>query len=270
MFQDSDESLFVQKERLRVATILFLLILDALVYFIPYRNNVSIGKLFGIPLWFYFGILNAVLLILVYTLVKGQVILDFSSKKLIFNEFKKKRSWDFSKLLGIYLLAYEGEYLIRVRPQRLLTLDIQVSFENAYKILEKFEELDYKFNTIRSNEPKKITYPFPLLLSKFERKSGGFNPEIPEWYRGITLRTKMISIAIAPLLYVIGGTLIARMPYLVEGLSATRGIVYFIYVFTVFVLFDGGLYFLFGMSFLVVIAKQIYKISSPSHSSEKQ
>ena len=80
----------------------------------------------------------------------------------------------------------------------------------------------------------------------------------------------MISIAIAPLLYVIGGTLIARMPYLVEGLSATRGIVYFIYVFTVFVLFDGGLYFLFGMSFLVVIAKQIYKISSPSHSSEKQ
>jgi hypothetical protein len=245
-------------------------VLDALVYFIPYRNNVSIGELFSISLWFYFGILNAILLILVYTLVKGQVILDFSSKKLTFNEFKKRRSWDFTELLGIYLLAYEGEYLIRVRPKRLLTLDIQVGFEHAYKLLEKFEELGYKFKTIRSNEPKKITYPFPVLFSKFEKKSGGFNPEIPEWYRGITLRTKMISITIAPLLYVIGGTLIARMPYLVEGLSATRGIVYFIYVFTVFLLFDGGLYFLFGISFLVIIAKQIYKISSPSHSSDKQ
>ncbi|MCG3221387.1 MAG: hypothetical protein H7641_08400 [Candidatus Heimdallarchaeota archaeon] len=269
MFQDSDESLFVQKERLRVLTIFFLLLLNAIVYFIPYRNNVLIGELFGITLWFYFGVLNALLLILVYTLVKGQVILDFSSKKFIFNEFKKKKSWDFSELLGIYLLAYEGKYLIRVRPQRLLTLDIQVSFEHAYKILEKFEELGYKFKTVRSNEPKRITYPFPVLFSKFEKRSGGFNPEIPEWYRGITQRTKLISITISPLLYVVGGTLIARMPYLVEGLSSTKGIVYFIYVFTVFLLFDGGLYFLFGVSFLVVLAKQIRKVSSVSHSRDK-
>ena len=269
MFQDSDDSLFVQKERLRVSTIVFLLLLDALVYFIPVRNNVMIGELFGITLWFYFGILNAVLLLLVYTLVKGQIILDFSSKKFTFNEFKKKKTWDFSELLGIYLLAYEGKYLIRIRPQRLLTLDIQVSFDHAYNLLEKFEELGYKFTTVRKNTHKKITYPFPVLISRFEKKSGGFNPEIPEWYRGITLRTKLISIAISPLLYVIGGTLIARIPYLVEGLSSTRGIVYFIYVFTAFLLFDGGLYFLFGVSFLVILAKQIRKASSVSHSSDK-
>ena len=271
MFQTPDESRFVQKERIRIYTIFLLLLIDAIVYYVPYRNDVLIGNLFGISLWFYFGILNALLIILVYMFVKGEVILDFSSQELIFNEFKRSKKWSFSKLLGVYLLAYEGEYLIRIRQQRLQTLDIKVKFDQAYQLVDKFEELGYNFISVRPDKPKRLSYTFPILLSKYEKKPNGFNPEIPEWYRGITLRTKLLSITLSPLLYIISATLIVRIPYLLEGLSFTKGIVTFIYAFTAFILFDGGLYFLFGVSFLVVIAKSITKItsrSSRSHSSD--
>jgi hypothetical protein len=230
---------------------------------------VFIGDLFGITLWFYFGVLNAILILLVYIFVRGYVMLDFTSQKFVFNEFKRKESWDFSKLLGIYLLAYEGEYLIRIRPKKLLTLDFRVKFDQAYELVDKFEELGYKFKNIRFTEPRRLSYTFPILLSKFEKKkTSRFNPEIPDWYRGITLRTKLLSISLSPLLYVIGATLIVRIPYLLEGLSFSKGIVYFIYVFTAFLLFDGGLYFLFGVSFIVILAKGIHKISSNTQSSD--
>jgi len=196
-------------------------------------------------------------------------MLDFSSEKFVFNEFKRKKTWDFSKLLGVYLLAYEGEYLIRIRPQKILTLDFRVNFDQAYKLVKKFEELGYKFKNIRFTEPRRLSYTFPILLSKFEKKKPfRYNPEIPDWHRGITLRTKLLSITLSPLLYVIGATLIAKIPYLFEGFPFTRGIVYFIYVFTAFLLFDGGLYFLFGVSFLVILAKRIQKTSSQTQSSD--
>ena len=268
MFQSTDESIFIQKERIRIYTIFILLLIDAIVYYVPYRNDVLIGNLFGISLWFYFGILNASLIILVYMFVKGEVILDFASQELIFNEFKRSKKWSFSKLLGIYLLAYEGEYLIRIRQQRLQTLDIRVRFEQAYLLVDKFEKLGYSFVSVRPDKPKRLSYTFPILLSKYEKKSNGFNPEIPEWYRGITLRTKLLSITLSPLLYIISATLIVRIPYLLVGLSFIKGIVTFIYALTAFILFDGGLYFLFGISFIVFIAKSITKITSRSHSSD--
>ena len=85
----SDESQYVHKVRTRISTIFLLLILNGIVYYVPYRNNVLIGDLFGLSLWFYFGILNALLIILVYIIVKGEMIIDFSSKEITFNEFKK-------------------------------------------------------------------------------------------------------------------------------------------------------------------------------------
>ena len=123
--------------------------------------------------------------------------------------------------------------------------------------------------TIRQNPSKRISGAFPLLLSKYEnKKQKGFNPEIPAWYRGVTLKTKLISITLAPLFYVLGATLIVRIPHLLTGLTTTKGIVSFIYGFTVSVLFDGGLYLLFGMSIFVLLAKQISRFSSHSQSSE--
>ncbi|MHA1397560.1 MAG: hypothetical protein ACTSSF_07620, partial [Candidatus Heimdallarchaeaceae archaeon] len=70
------------------------------------------------------------------------------------------------------------------------------------------------------------------------------------------------------LLYIIAGTLIVRIPHLLEGLRGTRGIVSFIYGLTAFILFDGGLYFLFGVSFIVILAKRLSRYSSQSHSSD--
>ncbi|MHA1407412.1 MAG: hypothetical protein ACTSSG_08540 [Candidatus Heimdallarchaeaceae archaeon] len=265
----TNESRYVHKEHIRLSTIFLLLLLNALIYYVPFRNDVNIGHLFGITLWFYFGILNAILILLVYVFVRGEVVLDFSTKELIFNEFKRSKSWPFSKLLGVYLLAYDGDYLIRIRPQRLLTLDIRVNFDQAYELIAKFQELGFTFKTIREDKPKRLSYTFPILLSKYDRKPNTkFNPEIPEWYRGITMRTRMISMTLAPLLYIIAGTLIVRIPHLLEGLRGTRGIVSFIYGLTAFILFDGGLYFLFGVSFIVILAKRLSRYSSQSHSSD--
>ncbi|MCK4896975.1 MAG: hypothetical protein KAS47_09205, partial [Candidatus Heimdallarchaeota archaeon] len=61
MSHSTDKSKFMDKEHIRLSTILILLIVDALVYFVPYRNDVLIGDLFGISLWFYFGVLNGIL-----------------------------------------------------------------------------------------------------------------------------------------------------------------------------------------------------------------
>ena len=83
-----------------------------------------------------------------------------------------------------------------------------------------------------------------------------------------SLITKLISITLAPLLYIIAGTLVVRIPHLLEGLTATKGVVSVIYGITAFILFDGGLYFLFGVSFIVLLAKRIYKNSSQSHSQD--
>ena len=268
MFKQPDESLFVQKVHVKISVIFLLLSITAVIYYVPYRNNVLIGNLFGISLWLYFGILNALLVIIVYIFVKGDVILDFEKQEFSFREFNRDRSWQFSKLLGIYLLTYENKYIIRLRPQRLLVLDIRVNFKQAYQLIEKFEALGYSFTSVKRDQIKRLRYSFPLLLSKFERKPNGFNPEIPIWHRGITMRTKLISITMSPLLYIIGATLIVKIPHLLEGLSISRGFVSFLYGLTVFILFDGGLYFLFGISIVVLIAKQLAKISSQSHSSD--
>ena len=262
------QSQFIDREHVRVSTIIVLLILDALVYFVPYRNEVYIGDLFGISLWFYFGLLNAILLILVYVLFRGEVEINFTNKEVIFREFKKAKKWEFSNLLGIYLLAYDGEYLIRVRPKRLLTLDIRVNFETAYRLTDQFKEMGFEFKTVRDDKHKPLSYTFPILLSKYDRKPSGFNPEIPHWSRGITQRTKLVSIALSPLLYIISATLIVRIPHLLDGLSGTKGIVSFIYGFTAFLLFDGGLYLLFGISLVAILVKQITRFTTHSHSSD--
>lgn len=265
MLIESDESLYVHKARAKLSTIILLLMIDAIVYYIPFRNEVYIGDLFGVSLWLYFGILNALLIILIYVFVKGEVVFDFASKKVSFNEFKRSNSWDLADLWGIYLLAYDNEYLIRIRTHRLRTLDVQVGFDEAYHLVEEFEKVGVHLTTIRPDPPKILSKSLPLLLSKYEKKkvkTKEFNPEITEWYRGITLKTKLISISIAPFLYILGATLIIRIPHLLAGLTTTRGIVSFIYGLTVFILFDGGLYLLFGISVFVLIAKQINRFSS--------
>ena len=98
MLIESDESLYVYKARAKLSTIILLLIIDAIVYYIPFRNEVYIGDLFGVTLWLYFGILNALLIVLVYVFVKGEVVFDFASKQVTFNEFKRSNSWDFADL----------------------------------------------------------------------------------------------------------------------------------------------------------------------------
>jgi len=259
----SDESRYVHKVRAKLSTIILLLIIDAIVYFVPIRNGVDIGTLFDLPLWIYFGILNGFLIVLIYIFVNGEMVFDFTTKEVIFNEFKKSNSWNFNDLWGVYLLAYDGDYLIRIRTHRLRTLDVRMKFEDAYHIIDEFKKAGFTFTTIRPEPPKRASRSFPLLLSKYEmKKVKEFNPEIPEWYRGITLKTKLISISIAPFLYVLGATLIVRIPDLLSGLTATRGIVSFIYGLTVSILFDGGLYLLFGISIFVLIAKQINRFSS--------
>ncbi len=268
MFKEPDDSIFIQKVRVRISVIILLLSITAVIYYVPYRNNVLIGNLFGLSLWLYFGILNALLVIIVYIFVKGDVILDFEKQEFSFKEFNRSRSWQFSKLLGIYLLTYENKYLIRIRPQRLLILDIRVNFNQAYKLMKKFEVLGYTFTSVRRDQIKHLRNSFPLLLSKSERKPNGFNPEIPIWHRGITMRTKLISITLSPMLYIIGATLILKIPHLLEGLSISRGFVSILYGLTAFFLFDGGLYFLFGISVIVLIAKRIAKNSKHSHSSD--
>ncbi|MBY8999845.1 MAG: hypothetical protein KGD64_02930 [Candidatus Heimdallarchaeota archaeon] len=269
MAHSTDKSKFMDKEHIRLSTILMLLIVDGLVYFVPYRNDVLIGDLFGISLWFYFGILNAILLILVYIFFRGEVELDFSTQELIFREFKKLKKWQFNKVLGIYLLAYDGEYLLRIRPKRLLTLDIRVNFDDAYYLVDKFKELGFEFKTVRDDKHKPLSYTFPILLSKYDQKPSGYNPEIPNWNRGVTLRTKLLSITLSPMLYIISATLIVRIPHLLDGLAGTKGLVSFIYGFTAFLLFDGGLYLLFGISLIALLLKQINRFKSHSHSSDK-
>ena len=145
---------------------------------------------------------------------------------------------------------------------------VTLSAMEAYQLIEKFEVLGYSFTSVKRDQIKRLRYSFPLLLSKFERKPNGFNPEIPVWHRGITMRTKLISITMSPMLYIIGAPLIVKIPHLLEGLSISWGFVSFLYGLTVFILFDGGLYFLFGISIVVLIAKQLAKISSQSHSSD--
>lgn len=268
MSHSADKTKFVDKEHIRVSSIFILLIVDALVYFVPYRNDVLIGDLFGISLWFYFGILNGILLLLVYILFRGEVELDFSTNEVIFRDFKKLKKWSFDEVLGVYLLAYDGEYIFRIRPKRLLTLDLRVNFETAYDLVNKFKELGFEFKTVRDDKHKPLSYTFPILLSKYDRKPSGYNPEIPNWNRGVTLRTKLLSIALSPLLYIVSATLILRIPHLLDGLQGTKGIVSFIYGFTAFLLFDGGLYLLFGISLLALLLKQITRFKSHSHSSD--
>jgi hypothetical protein len=269
MHSESDESRYVHKVRPRVSTILLLLIIDALVYFVPIRNKVFIGDLFGISLWIYFGILNAILILLVYIFVKGEVSIDFLSQKIIFHEFTKDKSWDFDKLWGVYFLAFDGDYLIRIRTHRLQILDIRVPFDMGYELVDKFEESGIHLKTIRQDEDKKISKTFPLLLSQYEKKKPkGFNPEFPNWSRNVTLKTKLISITMAPLLYILGATLIVKIPHLLIGITASKGVVAFVYAFTAFLLFDGGLYLLFGISVIVLLARQIIKISSSSRTTE--
>ncbi|MHA1483612.1 MAG: hypothetical protein ACTSQA_09315 [Candidatus Heimdallarchaeaceae archaeon] len=82
------------------------------------------------------------------------------------------------------------------------------------------------------------------------------------------MRTKLLSITLSPLLYIISATLIVRIPHLLDGLAGTKGIVSFIYGFTAFLLFDGGLYLLFGISLLALLVKQITRFKSQSHSSD--
>jgi len=253
-------NVFEYKLHSNVLTALLLLLADAFVYFIPYRNDIYIGKLFGVNLWFYFGLLNGVLILAVYIIAKGDIILDFNKKQLIFKEFKTTKVWDFDRIMGIYLLASDFYYILRIRPQKLKTFDIKLTFEQAYELLAKFEELNYKFKNVKNRERWKTTSTFPLLISKYEKKPNGFNAEIGEWNRSMTLRTKLLSITMAPLLYIIGATLVIRIPHLLEGLRASKGIVSFIYGFTAFVLFDGGLYLLFGISFLVMLAKQLARV----------
>ena len=269
MLVESNDSRFVHKVRARISTIVLLLILDAIVYYVPYRNEVYIGDLFGLSLWFYFGILNGLLITLVYVFVKGEIVFDFSSQQITFNEFKKSNSWNFSDLWGIYFLAYDGDYLIRIRTYRLRVLEIRLDFEEAYDIIGKFEKAGYPLTTIRPDPPKRVSNAFPLLISKYEKKKvKGFNPEIPDWYRSITLKTKLISITIAPFLYILGATLIVKIPHLLEGLGGSKDLVSFIYGLTVFILFDGGLYLLFGISVFVLIAKQVSRFSSHYRSKE--
>lgn len=265
MHSASNESLYVHKVRPRISTIILLLIIDGLAYYVPYRNDVLIGDLFGITLWLYFGLLNAILILLVYVFVKGEVSIDFTSKKIIFHEFTKSKSYDFGVLWGVYFLAFDGNYLIRIRTHLLQILDIKVPFDMGYGLVDKFEEAGINLTTIRQDQGKKISNTFPLLLSKYEKKKPKeFNPEIPNWSRNVTLKTKLISITMAPFLYILGATLIVKIPHLLIGLTASKGIVTFVYAFTAFLLFDGGLYLLFGISVLVLLARQIRRISSSS------
>ena len=269
MQSESDESRYIHKVRPRISMIFILMIIDALVYYVPYRNNVLIGDLFGMTLWFYFGLLNAILIVLVYVFVKGQVSINFDSKQVVFHEFTKSTSWNFKDLWGVYFLAYDGDYIVRIRTHRLKLLDIRVKFDLAYELIDKFEENGINLTTIRQDQGKKISNTFPLLLSKFEKKKPkGFNPEIPNWNPSVTLKTKLLSITMAPFLYILGATLIVKIPYLLIGLTASKGVVAFVYAFTAFLLFDIGLYLLFGMSVLVLLAKQISRFTSPSKSAE--
>lgn len=268
MSSGHNDSQYEHKVHRKLGTMFLLLSLNALIYYVPYRNNVLIGNLLGISLWFYFGALNGILILLVYLFVKGDIIINFEDQKIVFIEFKKTKEWPFSKLLGVYLLAQEDRYILRIRPKRLLTIDIKLGFEKAYEIMNKFEKAGIIFETVRSNKMKRLSHPFPILLSKHDQKPSAFNPEIPNWDRGITIRTKWISITMAPLLYIIGATLIIRIPYLLDGLTTTKGIVSFIYGATAFLLFDGGLYLLFGISLVVILAKRITKMVAHQSSGE--
>ncbi|MHA1687558.1 MAG: hypothetical protein ACTSYD_14335 [Candidatus Heimdallarchaeaceae archaeon] len=267
MLDAQRENIFVEQIHVKVSTILLLVFVDAFVYYIPIRNSIYIGKLFGISLWFYFGLLNGLLIILIYVFVKGEVIIDFDQRKIIFSEFKNRKEWNFNQVLGLYLLTSDYFYILRIRPKRLMTLDIKLQFDQAYDLLSKFSACGIKFDTVKRRvHYKGKASAFPILLSKYERKRDDFNPELGEWDRRMTLRNKWLSISFAPHLYIVGATLVLRIPHLLEGLSKSKVIVSMIYGFTAFVLFDGGLYFLFGVSILMIIAKQLIRIiySSPA------
>lgn len=258
-----------QKERARGDIIIVLVLLVSIIYYIPPRNEVYIGTLFGISLWVYFGVLNSILLLLIYTLVKGEIVVDFATEQLIFKEANRLTQWSFKDILGLYLLVQDQNYIVRFRPQKLTHFDLKVDFDMAYALIERFEKHGFDFNTVRQDKGVKRTSWFPILLLKYERESDKFNPEIPTWHTKVTLRTKLVSIALSPLLYIVGATLIIRIPYLLRNLSATKWIVSSIYWLTVFLLFDGGLYLLFGVSFIAVIVKRITKIVVTSFSGDK-
>ncbi len=260
MNQSLARGYFRQRMQIHYLTIIAFVILTALIYYIPYHNKVNIGKLFGITLWFYIGLLNAILLILVYVTIRGEVILDFNSKKFIIQEPKNHKEWLFTDLYGVYLLVYDQEYVIRLRPKKLVTFDIRVDFETAYKIVNMFEESGFTFTTVREEIPVMKNTFIPILLSKYERKSGDFKPEFGTWKRGPTLRAKLISITIAPMLYIIAATLIIRIPYLLRELKTTRWIVSSIYWLTAALLVDSGIYLLFGLSIVAYITSRLVKI----------
>ncbi|MHA1302455.1 MAG: hypothetical protein ACTSPI_01975 [Candidatus Heimdallarchaeaceae archaeon] len=264
-----DRGYYEQWLKIRYSTILLPISLCTLIYYIPYRNEVHIGKLFGLSLWFYFGLLNAILLILVYVTIRGQIVLDFNEEKFIIREPKSNKEWSFSDLYGIYLLAYDRQYLIRLRPKKLLTYDLKVDFETAYKLVDMFEEKGFKLKHIRYDSPSRVNVPFPILLSKWDQKPSDFNPEFPNWKRGPTLRAKLISITIAPMLYIVAATLVIRIPYLLRGLTLTRWIVSSIYWLTAALLVDSGLYLLFGLSIVAYITTRIIRIFLHSSSSAK-
>lgn len=260
MLDSNSENVFVERIHAKLTTILLLVFADAFVYYIPVRNEIYIGKLFGISLWFYFGLLNGMLIVLIYIFVKGEVIIDFEQRKIIFSEFKHRNEWSFDQILGMYLLTSDYFYIFRIRPKRLLVLDIKLHFDQAYMLLNKFAKCGINFSTARNRIAYKgKTSAFPILLSKYERKKDDFHPEIGEWNRSMTLRNKWLYISFAPHLYIVGATLVLRIPHLLEGLRASKFIVTFIYAFTAFVLFDGGLYFLFGVSILVMVSKQLVR-----------
>ena len=264
-------NIYSQKMHTRVDTILLFLFINAIMYYIPYRNDITIGTLLGISLWLYFGCLNAFLLILVYLAIKGEIIIDFENNVLLFREFKKTHSWSFGELLGVYLLAYESSYLFRLRPHLMLFFDLKLDFERAYSLIQEFEQKGFEFTHVRPDKLKRLSHPFPILLSKSEHeRKERFNPEIPNWGRNITLRTKLLSIAFSPMLYIVAITLVLRIPHLLQDLESSKTIVTLVYGLTAFILFDGGLYFLFGVSFLVIFARKLAKdVSQKSSSGEK-
>ena len=163
MSSEDKDSKYEHKVHRKLGVIFLLLSLNALIYYVPYRNNVLIGNLLGISLWFYFGALNGILILLVYLFVKGDVIINFEDQKVVFIEFKKTKEWLFSKLLGVYLLAQEDRYILRIRPKRLLTIDRKLGFEQAYEIMNKFEKAGIIFETVRSNKMKRLIFASKLL-----------------------------------------------------------------------------------------------------------
>ncbi|UJG39642.1 MAG: hypothetical protein K9W45_07160 [Candidatus Heimdallarchaeum aukensis] len=265
-----DNGYFEQRMRVRYSTLFLLIVVTSLAYYIPYRNDIHIGHLFGLSLWFYFGLLNALLLTLVYLIIRGEIIIDFNVDKFIIREPKNNKEWLFSELFGIYLLSYDKAYLIRIRTKKLVAYDLKVDFEAAYKLIALFEERGFHFIHVRKDSLSKVTVPIPILLSKYEkRKSPDFHPEFTTFRRGPTLRAKLISIGFAPMLYVIAATLILRIPYLLRDLTLTKKFVSFIYWATAALLVDSGLYLLFGLSVVAYIATRIAKFFIHSSSSAK-